>query len=623
MGTSPTILMLGIEGVCSRVALAPNQNRHGLSFSVAAMARLVPKGTGKTWHASAGGWFQSGGNISMLNNNKSSMPNTVNLKHQASVCTGLHFAIRVACGAALAASATAYASPSGIGLGALLTANPDLNGSGINVAQVEASLNHSPPPDTFEVNPAQVNQPQSKFTYINSSGTQTTTYNPTDGSSHADGVGALFYGGAASSGSSPTGVAPGVTSISNYDAGGFAGYNVGLTENTATQMITPTTNQHATVNNAAVINQSFIFPVPSGFSSAQADEYLQNIDWGYDSYVNTYHSVIVSAVGDYSSTSGQPDMINAPATAYNSISVGTYGGATEVGPTFDGRSKPDIVAPGGASSYAAPLVSGAAALLIQAGNQAAGYTVASAGSWSQSQYAANAVLPQTVKALLLNGAVQPTGWTHTDTAPLDARYGAGVLNVNNAFQNLAAGRTAVTVSNTDAAVLSTPTITQGSGWDVESLSNNGPHPGSTPVTYVNHYVFTAATIKAGSGDAFKATLVWNAQTTTTGGGTNLTFSEKQTPIYLELFNAQTDALVSESVSTVDNVQQVDALLMPGTNYDLQVLTSGSNFVSSDTYALAFSTTAISIATPEPAACALLAAAGAVVLLGRKWRKSAI
>ena len=248
----------------------------------------------------------------MLNNYGSSTPHIADLKHKTSVRAGLHLAIRIACGAALAASATAYASPSGIGLSALLTSNPGLTGAGVNVAQVEASLNASPPPDVFEVDPTQVNQPSSKFTYIDNNGTQTTSYNSTDGSTHADSVGALFYGGAATSGGAPTGVAPGVASISNYDAGGFAGYNVGLTENTSTQMITPTTNQHATVNNAAVINQSFIFPVPTGFSTTQADEYLQNIDWGYDSYVNTYHSVIVSAVGDYSSSSGAPPMINAP-----------------------------------------------------------------------------------------------------------------------------------------------------------------------------------------------------------------------------------------------------------------------------------------------------------------------
>jgi hypothetical protein len=60
---------------------------------------------------------------------------------------------------------------------------------------------------------------------------------------------------------------------------------------------------------------------------------------------------------------------------------------------------------------------------------------------------ANANDPLTVKALLLNGAIKPLyvtnpadKWMHTDTAPLDTRYGAGVLNVFNSYKQLSAGR---------------------------------------------------------------------------------------------------------------------------------------------------------------------------------------
>jgi len=539
-----------------------------------------------------------------------------NLSANRLACGGSRMLISAACAAALAAGASAYAGPTGIGLSALLTANPSLTGAGVNVAQVEASLNQNPPPYTYEVNPADVYQPQSLFTYIDNTNTSSSTYSSTNGSIHANTVGGLFYGGAPSTGSAAIGVAPGVASVANYEASGFAGYEVGLGENSSTQMITHT-GQSKTVNNAAVINQSFNIRIPTGYTTSQADQYMQNIDWGYDQYVNTDKTVIVSAVGNYSSVSGTPDMINPPATAYNSIAVGSYNGGTEVGPTFDGRSKPDIVAPASESSYAAPLVSGAAALMIQAGNQADGYTAASAGGWTQSTYKSNAVLPQTVKALLMNGAVQPTGWTHTATAPLDPKYGAGVLNVDNAYNILTAGRAAMTVSNTSTTVATTPTITQASGWDVESLTNNGSLAVTTATTYVNHYAFTAMSAASGLSDAFKATLVWNAQTSTSVTPVNTTYTEKQTPIFLELFNAKTKSLVSESISTVDNVQQIDALLTPGSNYDLQVLTSGGNAVNSDTYALAFSTTAV--ATPEPAALSLLVAGGLLLALRSRKR----
>ncbi len=522
--------------------------------------------------------------------------------------------------AALAVASSAFAYPSGIGLSALLAVNPNLTGANVNVTQVEASLNQNPPPDTFEVNPATVNQPQSLFTYIDYQGNSSATYNSTDGSSHADTVGNLFYGGVPSVSSSAYGVAPGVATVANYDAGRFGGYNIGLSENSTTQMLYPTGVQNPTVNNAQVINQSFIFSIPSTvIANNDQQQYMENIDWAYDQYVNTYNTIIVSAVGNDANPSTTPYQINPPATAYNSIAVGSYNGQTEDGPTFDGRSKPDIVAPGSETSYATPLVSGAAALMVQAGNLSTGYSANTAGGWTQSQYDANAVLPQTVKALLMNGAVQPTGWTHTATAPLDPRYGAGVLNVNNAYQILAAGRAAATASNTSTAVMTTPTITQASGWDVETLDNNGPHAVTNLSTFVDHYVFTAVAANPGQTDSFKATLVWNAQTNNSG----TTFSEKQTPIFLELFNATNGSLVSESISTVDNVQQVDALLTPGNNYDLQVLTSGSNFSSSDVYALAFSTSPVAVATPEPAALGLMAVGAGLLLLHRRRRSPGI
>ena len=520
--------------------------------------------------------------------------------------------------AAFAVASSAFAYPSGIGLSSLLAANPNLTGADINVAQVEASLNQNPPPDTFEVNPATVNQPQSKFTYIDYQGKSSATYNSAEGSSHADTVGNLFYGGIPSGSSSSYGVAPGVASVANYDAGWFGGNLIGLSENSTTQMLNPTGVQNPTVNNAQVINQSFIFAIPSTFTIAAQDQYIQNVDWAYDQYVNTYNTMIVSAVGNDATPSTTPYQINPPATAYNLIAVGSYNGQAEDGPTFDGRSKPDIVAPGGETSYATPLVSGAAALMIQAGNLSTGYpSSGTAGGWTQSQYDDNAVLPQTVKALLMNGAVQPKGWTHTATAPLDPRYGAGVLNVDNAYQILAAGRAAVSVSDTSTTVQTSPTITQASGWDVETLDNNGPLTVTSPTTFVDHYVFKAIAANPGQADSFKATLVWNAQTNVA------TFTEKQTPIFLELFNAANGSLVSESISTVDNVQQIDTLLTPGDNYDLQVLTSGSNFSSSDVYALAFSTSPVAVATPEPAALGLMAIGAGLLLLRRNRRSPGI
>ena len=106
------------------------------------------------------------------------------------------------------------------------------------------------------------------------------------------------------------------------------------------------------------------------------------------------------------------------------------------GPTSDGRSKPDLTAPGSETSYSTAEVSGAAAILLQAASRGDG----GAGT------ATSASDIRTLKALLLNGATKPTGWTHTDTAPLNPQYGAGVVNVDQSWLELKSGNQTVSVS---------------------------------------------------------------------------------------------------------------------------------------------------------------------------------
>ena len=45
------------------------------------------------------------------------------------------------------------------------------------------------------------------------------------------------------------------------------------------------------------------------------------------------------------------------------------------------------------------------------------------------------------KLLLLDGAVKPTGWTHSAMMPLDPSNGAGIVNIFNSYEILAAGDT--------------------------------------------------------------------------------------------------------------------------------------------------------------------------------------
>ena len=132
---------------------------------------------------------------------------------------------------------------------------------------------------------------------------------------------------------------------------------------------------------------------------------------------------------------------------------------------------------------------GAAALLLQAANRGDG------GSGT----AANAGDIRTLKALLLNGASKPAGWTHTATPPLDPQYGAGMVNVYQSWLELKAGNQAASASAPSGQLQTPVNLRLSSGWDLGSLPG-----GST----TNHYFFTAPA-SGGASDSLTATIAWN------------------------------------------------------------------------------------------------------------------
>ncbi|MGD0769533.1 MAG: PEP-CTERM sorting domain-containing protein [Tepidisphaeraceae bacterium] len=429
-----------------------------------------------------------------------------------------------------------------IGVTALQSLNPSLTGSGVTVGQAEADAGAA---NAFEVSPASVAQPQSLFTYYNDNGTMTSTYNSAEGSGHANAVAANFYGVG-------TGVAPGVQHVDNYSAGYFTGSII----------------SNGTAISDAIVNQCFIFQESGGTPLTVADQ--QDADLTYDDYVATYQTIFVSAVGN----GGQ---VNAPATAYNSIGVGDYGGGSSTGPTVDnGRSKPDIVAPGSATSWTTPLVSGSAALLLQAG----------------ATMSAGATDPRTIKALLLNGAVKPSGWTHTHTAPLDVNYGAGILNVYNSYVQLEAGEQSPSVTSYEALGGNHSALSGGyanalAGWNFTTFSSS-----STQDVYSHYLVPTSS---HASSYTLTATLVWERpyETDITSNPIN------NLDLFLYDATRNTTTPLDYSNSTVDNVQELyDVGLTPGDTYDLEVFKAGGaigsqgDITNSETYALAYDFAAV-------------------------------
>jgi hypothetical protein len=504
-------------------------------------------------------------------------------------------AILAAAGAwALAASIAAATPLDDIGVNQLRAVDPTLTGTGVSVAQVEATTYSNPNDPTgmapydpqydannFEIDPAIFTaSPMPVITYVGKQGTSpTTVYDPTLRSAHATTVATNFVG-------TTTGAAPGVPAVVNYNANYFVN-NVIATNANIQSPLAP-----ANAPAVKVVNQSFVF---DGLSAADTAA----VNQAYDDYVATHGTIIVSGVGN----GGGPQ---SPATAYNSIAVGAYGGASSVGPTSDGRSKPDITAPESATSFSTPYVSGIAAVMVQAGNLGRGAPGTETAS----------VDPRTVKALLLNGAVKPADWAHTPTQPLDPRYGSGIVNAYNSYQNLVAGGKAA--SAITAVGLNTPYAAPAggspvgpAGWNLGSLTSTASTDAAA------HYLFNFST----PGDTYSltSTLTWD-RAAGVSGINNLD---------LFLYNEDTGTLANlttaQSISAVDNVEQLDISgLAPG-HYDLEVLKHGgmagtANVASNDeTYALAF-TTSVTQGTPEPSGIMTLGFVAAGMLLRRRAAK---
>lgn len=278
---------------------------------------------------------------------------------------------------------------------------------------------------------------------------------------------------------------------------------------------------------------------------------------------------------------------------YNTISVGRDDGNHSPGPTtleVANRIKPDIVAPSSSPEYATswttPMVAGAAGLLYAKLNTSYAIT--------------GADLPRVVKALLLASATKNTvpGWDNSETSPLDSIYGAGELNIYNAYTTLRTGR--ATASNSTQHKLR--------GWAAESIGTNATNE-TTKIYYFN--------IPAGAPSTpFSAALTWHRVVTDNISGNSWgNLSSSLTNLSLRLYNANGFNLGSEitrSNSSVDNVELIyQPALAPG-NYALVVANPASS--TTTPYALAWhSLPAVTITTTVSSAREIDGQSGLVTL----------
>jgi hypothetical protein len=431
-----------------------------------------------------------------------------------------------------------------IGVTLLRAMTTNLNGAGLRVAQPEAEVSTNPP--AFEVNPANVGQPGSLFGYFSSAGSASVYPNSLGtNSGHAEAVGDNFYG-------LPNGVATNVAHVDNYEGDYFF--------NSVINAASPTNI------NDALVNQSFIFPGTT--VSVQ-----QEIDSAYDNYAVDYKTLFISGAGN-----GGP--VSPPSTCYNGIGVGVSDGSSSYGPTLDnGRSKPDLIAPGGETSFSTPYVAGAAALLLQAALRG--------DSGGNTNSAAD---PRILKALLLNGAVKPAGWTNSASAPLDTLYGAGVLNAFNSYEQLASGQhgyivsTSVTSGSAHPPTGAAGSVSAMNGWDFNSISSSAGGLFSTAMDGVNHYYFNATNGANHGAWVATITLAWNRPSS----GSSQTHAAINN-LGLFLYNTANSNLVMVCTSMVDNIQHIFVPHLAPGRYDLQVWKAGGSSIvtDSESYGLAW------------------------------------
>jgi hypothetical protein len=271
------------------------------------------------------------------------------------------------------------------------------------------------------------------------------------------------------------------------------------------------------------------------------------------------------------------------------------------------------------TSFAAPMVSGVAADLVQYGNTLGGN-------------AAAATDPRTIKAVMLNsatklagwgqGAIQGTGVTATPglqgvltggvngvttvLQPLDPNQGAGLLNANGAYLQLAAGKQIATVEQEGlgSVIHSSVGLT---GWDFNTVK----------MALTNFYQLSTQAL-----GTLAVTLDWNRDVSTVGG-TN--FVGGMANLGLSLFTSVDNtytktSLVAQSISLVDNVEHLWFTNVPAAYYEFGVsynayASLGSPGPTYEGYAVAWSFTPV----PEPSSL-LLAGLGITALWWRLKRR---
>ena len=409
-------------------------------------------------------------------------------------------------------------------------------GAGVPVAQVEANTDGG----LSFYGPDQSRGEFAGKTFTPMSGAMSVSW-------HATTVGTSLYGVG-------TSIAPGITGIFNYEATNWI--NAFLRLNQSSPPSTPP-------GGTRIMNHSWI----GSAGAANDNQILRRLDF----QANRDGTLHATGLNNGAASVLLPLL----SCSYNGIAVGrTDGqhsyGLTPTGTDGPGRMKPDIVAPGNATSWATPVVSAAAALLQQVASEAPLASNPSARD------------PTVLKAVLMAGAVHAPTWSNAPTAsgdsrgeavrPLDPVYGAGVVNVDRAHRILTGGE-----QDGTADVPAQSTL-RAAGWDLAEVG-----PGTNLHWRLRLYE---------SAPELSVIATWRRLPST-----NFTIAPSAPTIRLRLFRVEGTALVPltgeqgaayyasgnvASTSAPDNVQHIYVRgLAPG-EYVIQVSRLGSSGTAAPT-----------------------------------------
>ncbi|MBN1489810.1 MAG: hypothetical protein JXA69_07825 [Phycisphaerae bacterium] len=252
--------------------------------------------------------------------------------------------------------------------------------------------------------------------------------------------------------------------------------------------------------------------------------------------------VVVAAGVNNGAASAMPKLVG---SAYNVMAVGCTSGNSSYGPTLidvAGRVKPDLVVPHTATSWATPVVAGSAAILIEAADADPALDALTRSD--------KALL---IKALLMGGATKSefVNWRRgfatpcvDGTVPLDYRYGAGELNIDNSHRILTSGQQEAGLTTTVATT----------GWDFDTIA-----AGPGRYYFVDVPLYSCA-------ETLSVLVTWYRHVDI-GNGLPAPLTPSLADINLYMYQANgfsVGALLDQSISALDNVEHVFLRgLLPG------------------------------------------------------------